>query len=135
MLKWKLSNSAATKFENALNEYLISYFYLYFINFIKVGIFLFYFNFFNKNVGILPFFLRIWIPTLWLDLLKELEWCPFCRYHWMYSATAYNNAYTDTGLFCIHASSPPEYVRDMVEVIVKEMVAMAGNISDHELRV
>lgn len=57
------------------------------------------------------------------------------RYHWMYSATAYNHAYTDTGLFCIHASSPPEYVRDMVEVIVKELVAMAGSISEQELRV
>lgn len=53
----------------------------------------------------------------------------------MYSATAYNHAYTDTGLFCIHASAPPEYVRDMVEVIVKEMVAMAGNISEQELLV
>lgn len=53
----------------------------------------------------------------------------------MYSATAYNHAYTDTGLFCIHASAPPEYVRDMVEVIVKEMVAMAGSISEQELLV
>lgn len=53
----------------------------------------------------------------------------------MYSATAYNHAYADTGLFCIHASSPPEYVRDMAEVIVKELVAMAGSISDQELRV
>lgn len=52
----------------------------------------------------------------------------------MYSATAYNHAYTDTGLFCIHASAPPEYVRDMAEVIVKELVAMAGNITEQELR-
>ncbi|XP_030763716.1 mitochondrial-processing peptidase subunit alpha [Sitophilus oryzae] len=56
------------------------------------------------------------------------------RYHWMYSATAYNHAYIDTGLFCIHASAPPNYVRDMVEVIVKEMVNMAGEVGDQELR-
>ncbi|XP_074041811.1 mitochondrial-processing peptidase subunit alpha [Leptinotarsa decemlineata] len=56
------------------------------------------------------------------------------RYHWMYSATAYNHAYSDSGLFCIHASSPPTHVRDMVEVIVKELVAMAGNVTDQELQ-
>lgn len=56
------------------------------------------------------------------------------RYHWMYSATAYNHVYTDTGLFCIHASAPPTHVRDMVEVIVRELVAMPMNISDQELR-
>lgn len=56
------------------------------------------------------------------------------RYHWMYSATAYNHAYNDTGLFCIHASAPPNYVRDMVEVIVKELVNMAGHVGDQELR-
>ncbi|XP_012288110.1 mitochondrial-processing peptidase subunit alpha [Orussus abietinus] len=55
------------------------------------------------------------------------------RYHWLYSATAYNHAYTDTGLFCIHASSTPTHVREMVEVIVREMVAMGGNITDSEL--
>lgn len=53
----------------------------------------------------------------------------------MYSATAYNHAYNDTGLFCIHASAPPNYVRDMVEVIVKELVNMASSIGDQELRV
>ncbi|KAJ8940952.1 hypothetical protein NQ318_006803 [Aromia moschata] len=56
------------------------------------------------------------------------------RYHWMYSATAYNHAYSDTGLFCIHASAPPTHVRDMVEVIVKELVTMTGNVTDQELR-
>lgn len=55
------------------------------------------------------------------------------RYHWLYSATAYNHAYADTGLFCIHASSTPTHVRDMVDVIVREMVAMSGSISDSEL--
>ncbi|KAI4459336.1 metalloprotease [Holotrichia oblita] len=56
------------------------------------------------------------------------------RYHWMYSATAYNHAYSDTGLFCIHASAPPTHLRDMVEVIIKELVGMSSNITTQELR-
>lgn len=56
------------------------------------------------------------------------------RHHWMYNATAYNHAYMDSGLFCIHASAPPNYVRELVEVIVKEMVTMAGEISEVELK-
>lgn len=57
------------------------------------------------------------------------------RYHWMYSATAYNHAYSDSGLFCIHASAPPTHLRELVEVIVREMVNMCGAITDEELRV
>lgn len=48
------------------------------------------------------------------------------RHHWMYSATAYNHAYTDSGIFCIHASAPPQSVRQMVEVITRELVAMSS---------
>uniref|UniRef100_A0A8D8V1Q5 Mitochondrial-processing peptidase subunit alpha n=1 Tax=Cacopsylla melanoneura TaxID=428564 RepID=A0A8D8V1Q5_9HEMI len=55
------------------------------------------------------------------------------RYHWMFSATAYNHAYSDTGLFCIHASAPPSNVKNVVDVIVKELVTMAGPISNDEL--
>ncbi|PSN38074.1 Mitochondrial-processing peptidase subunit alpha [Blattella germanica] len=55
------------------------------------------------------------------------------RHHWMFSATAYNHAYADTGLFCIHASAPPQHVRDMVEVLVKELVNMAGVLGELEL--
>lgn len=56
------------------------------------------------------------------------------RYHWMYSATAYNHAYNDSGLFCIHASAPPNHVRGIVEVITKELVTMATKPGDQELR-
>lgn len=56
------------------------------------------------------------------------------RYHWMYSATAYNHAYGDTGLFCIHASAPPTHVRGMVEVITKELVTMATQPGVQELK-
>ncbi|XP_015113660.1 mitochondrial-processing peptidase subunit alpha [Diachasma alloeum] len=55
------------------------------------------------------------------------------RYHWLYSATAYNHAYADTGLFCIHASSTPTHVKEMVQVVVKELVAMAGPMTESEL--
>lgn len=56
------------------------------------------------------------------------------RYHWMYSATAYNHAYMDSGLFCIHASAPPTHVRNMVEVITKELVTMATAPAAQELK-
>lgn len=53
----------------------------------------------------------------------------------MYNATAYNHAYADSGLFCIHASATPTHVRDMVDVLTREIVAMAGPTGDKELRV
>jgi processing peptidase subunit alpha len=53
----------------------------------------------------------------------------------MFSATAYNHAYLDSGLFCIHASAPPTHVNEMVEVIVKEIVNMAGALGEPELQV
>lgn len=56
------------------------------------------------------------------------------RHHWMFSATAYNHAYMDSGLFCIHASAPPANVHEMVEVIVKELVNMAGALGEPELQ-
>lgn len=56
------------------------------------------------------------------------------RYHWMYSATAYNHAYNDSGIFCIHASAPPQTVRNTVEIITKEIVTMASQPGTEELR-
>ena len=38
------------------------------------------------------------------------------RHHWMYSATAFNHAYEDTGLFCISASAPPEQLTETTQV-------------------
>ncbi|KAH8407496.1 hypothetical protein KR222_003270 [Zaprionus bogoriensis] len=55
------------------------------------------------------------------------------RYHWMYSATAYNHAYVDTGLFCIHGSAPPQHLRDMVEVLTRELLNMASEPGKEEL--
>lgn len=55
------------------------------------------------------------------------------RYHWMYSATAFNHSYNDSGLFCIHASAPPKNVKNMVEVVTRELVTMAQTPGDQEL--
>jgi len=70
-----------------------------------------------------------------VNSVKEIEfkWGKNVRYHWMYNATAYNHAYGDTGLFCIHASAPPSHVHQIAEVIVKELVNMAGPIGRTEL--
>jgi len=55
------------------------------------------------------------------------------RFHWMYSATAYNHAYSDSGIFCINASAHPSQLPDLVQVLVRELVALTGQISDSEL--
>ncbi|XP_041974153.1 mitochondrial-processing peptidase subunit alpha [Aricia agestis] len=56
------------------------------------------------------------------------------RYHWMFNATAYNHAYGDTGLFCVHAASPPARLYDTTLVIARELAAMAGKVGENELR-
>lgn len=53
----------------------------------------------------------------------------------MHNATAYNHAYNDTGIFCVHAASHPSQLRELVDVITREFVAMAGPIEYSELEV
>ena len=53
----------------------------------------------------------------------------------MHNATAYNHAYADSGFFCIHASSHPSQIRELVDVVTREIVAMAGKIDATELAV
>uniref|UniRef100_A0A8C6UH14 Mitochondrial-processing peptidase subunit alpha n=1 Tax=Neogobius melanostomus TaxID=47308 RepID=A0A8C6UH14_9GOBI len=55
------------------------------------------------------------------------------RHHWMYNATAYHHSYEDSGLLCIHASADPRQVREMVEIITKEFIQMAGSAGEMEL--
>lgn len=55
------------------------------------------------------------------------------RHHWMHNATAYNHAYADSGFFCIHASSHPSQLRELVDVMTREMVGMSGSIDETEL--
>lgn len=55
------------------------------------------------------------------------------QYYWMYNATAYNHAYIDTGIFCIHASGPPKKSRELVYIIADEMAKMGSKHSEDEL--
>lgn len=55
------------------------------------------------------------------------------RHHWMYNATSYHHSYEDTGLLCIHASADPRQVREMVEILTKEFILMAGSVDVVEL--
>ncbi|KAK7095091.1 mitochondrial-processing peptidase subunit alpha-like [Littorina saxatilis] len=55
------------------------------------------------------------------------------KYHWMFNATAYNHAYSDTGLFCIHASAHPSKLRELTEVVVRELAFTAGIVYSDEL--
>ena len=55
------------------------------------------------------------------------------RYHWMYSATAYNHAYNDSGIFCIHASCHPQQMQELTQVLLRELVAITGEIMPEEL--
>jgi len=42
------------------------------------------------------------------------------RRHWMFSSTAYNHSYVDTGLFCIHSSAHPNDAEEIIKVITQE---------------
>ncbi|XP_076455236.1 mitochondrial-processing peptidase subunit alpha-like [Babylonia areolata] len=55
------------------------------------------------------------------------------KYHWMFNATAYNHAYEDSGLFCIHASAHPSKLRELTEVVLRELVYTAGIVYPDEL--
>lgn len=56
------------------------------------------------------------------------------RFHWLYSATAYNHAYADSGLFCIQASAHPSQLRDLINVIIGETINMSRPSNEMELK-
>ncbi|KAK7576236.1 hypothetical protein V9T40_012522 [Parthenolecanium corni] len=56
------------------------------------------------------------------------------KYHWIFSATAFNHSYVDSGLFCVHVSATPEHVGSMTEVIVKELTNMTTTVYVEELQ-
>lgn len=63
---------------------------------------------------------------LYLNILNE--------HHWIHNATAFNHAYNDTGLFCVHASTHPNSLKELTEVITKELVNMRNHdVSSVEL--
>ena len=51
-------------------------------------------------------------------------------YHFMFNATAYNQSYADSGLFCIHAASPPNNFNEMCAVITNELLKLDGPIEE-----
>ncbi|KAI9142589.1 peptidase M16 inactive domain-containing protein [Paraphysoderma sedebokerense] len=55
------------------------------------------------------------------------------RYHWIHSCIAFNNSYSDSGLFGISASCEPKYNSLVLEVIVNEFAHMAEYISEEEM--
>ncbi|ESN93385.1 hypothetical protein HELRODRAFT_186101 [Helobdella robusta] len=55
------------------------------------------------------------------------------RHHWIHNATAFNHAYNDSGLFCIHASSHPSSLKELTDVILRELVNTQNDISPDEL--
>lgn len=50
------------------------------------------------------------------------------KHHWMYSATAYNHAYGDSGVFCINASAHPTQIANLAQIIVHELAILTGKI-------
>ena len=58
------------------------------------------------------------------QLFNDVTSCS--RYHWMYNATAYNHAYLDSGIFCIHASAHPSEVRLFVQQQLTVMSLVFG---------
>lgn len=44
------------------------------------------------------------------------------RRHWMYSSTAYNHSYADSGLFCIQSSAPPSEAESVIKVVTQEFM-------------
>ena len=61
----------------------------------------------------------------------------FCifRYPWMHSCTAYNHAYADSGVFCIHSSSHPSQLEEAVSVTLREFIETVGTITEEEFKV
>ena len=39
-----------------------------------------------------------------------------------------NHSYADSGIFCIHAACDPSQLRELVEIVTTELVAMKGSI-------
>ena len=51
------------------------------------------------------------------------------RYNWIHQAADYNHSYADSGIFCIHASCHPTHLRELVEIVCMELVAMEGSVN------
>ena len=50
----------------------------------------------------------------------------------MYSATAFNHAYSDSGVFCISSSAHPTQLQALAQVIIHEFAILTGEIEPEE---
>ena len=50
------------------------------------------------------------------------------RYHWIYACTAFNHSYSDSGIFCINASSHPSQVRSFSDVKEESKAHFIGHL-------
>ncbi|CAD6184449.1 unnamed protein product [Caenorhabditis auriculariae] len=55
------------------------------------------------------------------------------RCHWIYSAVAQNHSYSDDGLFCIHASCPPNRLQDALVVVMDQFLSLRKGTDKQEL--
>ncbi|KAK5984591.1 Mitochondrial-processing peptidase subunit alpha [Trichostrongylus colubriformis] len=55
------------------------------------------------------------------------------RFHWIYGATAYNHSYADAGLFCVHASSDPEQINDVLIIVLDQFFKLLKGVEKEEL--
>jgi len=56
------------------------------------------------------------------------------RYPWIKTAQAFNNNYSDTGLFSLYIACEPDHLSDSLSVILSEMIAVTSQISESELQ-
>ncbi|CAB3410865.1 unnamed protein product [Caenorhabditis bovis] len=55
------------------------------------------------------------------------------RHHWLYSAIAHNHSYSDSGLFTITSSCPPENINEALIVIADQFLRLRHGIDRQEL--
>ena len=64
---------------------------------------------------------------LWL---YNNEMLLYSRHHWIESATSFNHAYADTGLFLFYGSADPSKLTDLVKVLTSELKHMTESIEE-----
>ena len=51
----------------------------------------------------------------------------------MYSCTAYNHSYADSGIFCINAAAPPEAINAALQLIFYQFLRLLDGADKEEL--
>lgn len=55
------------------------------------------------------------------------------RHHWIYSVIAHNHSYSDSGVFTVTASSPPENINDALILLVHQILQLQQGVEPTEL--